>query len=776
MNVSPDVIEDDDVVMVINDDTKSSGLKQDASTTADTINLDEEPTPTNESTVTNSDKESSFARLLKNNSLMNKIVHQCLNMANNTGMSRVINKTLLPSYADTNTKFKESEQFTELLKSSLKKLRNDPDYKFLHLKTLCEDLKSGRCRKKVPFVTLSKELKGENRKRSFPQPSEKNRRRSPRKRYNTRAAKSICKESDIINLDNSDDDDEIRVITDVDGENDDIMIVDETANSDVGSEQSNKENSNDVEETNKTPNTKAPSEGLVPKNNSTGSKISHCDLLVPKKAVKPDQYSRDYNRCFAIEQQILLYQEKILQLEEAEVESNCLSSPYLLCDKYKAKIVVEGHPPGPVKRLERFLNNTIDETGVVPLPDLHDVVRCVTQSNIVDQLGWSKQEIMKEAIALFTQCCHALRKSRQRREYKDLMSLVRDKSLDDYDPAKEDPHLCAKLEENKIIAKANENEILERYVKMEYMPNCSQTLTPRLGNMSRLKDAEYTDTESDGDLDLTLSKKIETHEFRSQVRPDHEKAQETATRSIETSSNIHESKICNTKHKNELPSSTEKVQDNVVNINRVQDAIDTILKKALTAITVTDSIPSAQPKINMINNTTRDTTNITAQNIVKSIKSNTTTTHTISEITTNCVPNQTSTTSQNVTSTIVQKSSNTVTQTQRRHSLSNTIQKIGSSNMYVVSYQSNDNSEQNGLCSDVKLEKRDDLKAIEMNPDTSEKPDVRVKTEDVTIKQEPIDINSLLHSLGDNYISTIFDIEDPFLVVEISSDSSDDEL
>lgn len=103
---------------------------------------------------------------------MNKIVYQCLNMKNNAGMSRVINKTLLPLYADTDNKFKESEQFTELLKSNLKKLRVDPDYKFLHLKSLCEELKSGIYRKRVPFVTLSKDLKGDKlKKSSLEQPS-----------------------------------------------------------------------------------------------------------------------------------------------------------------------------------------------------------------------------------------------------------------------------------------------------------------------------------------------------------------------------------------------------------------------------------------------------------------------------------------------------------------------------------------------------------------------------------------------------------------------------
>lgn len=167
--------------------------------------------------------------------------------------------------------------------------------------------------------------------------SDCNKRCKSQRQCNTKKAKSMRKETDIINLDNSDeepvialDDDDVRVVNDSGG--DDIMIVDET-NSDVGSEKSNKENSIDVKENCKTSNIIAPSKDLVPKSNSKLSNVSNCDLLVPKKAVKPNQHSLDYNRCVAIEQQIALYQEKILKLEEAEVTNNLFSSPYIQCDK-----------------------------------------------------------------------------------------------------------------------------------------------------------------------------------------------------------------------------------------------------------------------------------------------------------------------------------------------------------------------------------------------------------------------------------------------------------
>lgn len=66
------------------------------------------------------------------------------------------------------------------------------------------------------------------------------------------------------------------------------------------------------------------------------------------------------------------------------------------------------------------------------------------------------------AVALFRQCGQALRKRRQKREYRDLLSWVQDNEETD-DPAEKDPILLAKLEENKLIANVKEEEILERY-------------------------------------------------------------------------------------------------------------------------------------------------------------------------------------------------------------------------------------------------------------------------------------------------------------------------
>lgn len=52
-----------------------------------------------------------------------------------------------------------------------------------------------------------------------------------------------------------------------------------------------------------------------------------------------------------------------------------------------------------------------------------------------------------------------------------------------------------------------------------------------------------------------------------------------------------------------------------------------------------------------------------------------------------------------------------------------------------------------------------------------------IKTEP-TVKPERLDVQAMLNELGDNFECTVFDIEDPFLVIEISSDdySDDDDL
>lgn len=57
--------------------------------------------------------------------------------------------------------------------------------------------------------------------------------------------------------------------------------------------------------------------------------------------------------------------------------------------------VLEGHPTEPVKKLEKFLNDTRKD-GNPPFPDFNDVVKCVIDANVESGLSWTKQEVIKE--------------------------------------------------------------------------------------------------------------------------------------------------------------------------------------------------------------------------------------------------------------------------------------------------------------------------------------------------------------------------------------------
>ncbi|XP_045775165.1 uncharacterized protein LOC123874050 [Maniola jurtina] len=216
-------------------------------------------------------------------------------------------------------------------------------------------------------------------------------------------------------------------------------------------------------------------------------------LLVPQKVFdfsvedKPLQFTESIKLKYNIElleSEIARYKELIVKLEEQEVTDDNFSSPYIRSNKYKEKIVklykelctltgaeatkrrevrltaIEGHPPGPVKSLESFLNRNIGEDGNPPFPDFNDVVKCVETANVNDNLGWNKLQVMREASALFTHCGRALQKRRQKREWSDLLSRVKSEQCDD-DPADNDPELLARLEANRRVAIKKEKDILE---------------------------------------------------------------------------------------------------------------------------------------------------------------------------------------------------------------------------------------------------------------------------------------------------------------------------
>ncbi|CAH0720468.1 unnamed protein product, partial [Brenthis ino] len=234
-------------------------------------------------------------------------------------------------------------------------------------------------------------------------------------------------------------------------------------------------------------------------------------LLVPVKTLEFNLANNLNNmeKIKELENKIAKCKEKIAKLDEQEVRNDSKRSPYMRSEKLKADIVLlyqelcqltgehpvrrrqvcikamEGHPPGPLKRLETFLNDNIGSDGDPPFPNFREVAKCVLVANKEDNLGWSNAKVMNEARALFTYCGRALQKRRQKREYEDLISKV--DTCDD-DPADHDPELRAKLEANKQIAIKREMEVFQKFTMMQNQPD-------------KYKDADEEDIYSDSGTD-----------------------------------------------------------------------------------------------------------------------------------------------------------------------------------------------------------------------------------------------------------------------------------
>ncbi|KAJ8712142.1 hypothetical protein PYW07_004984 [Mythimna separata] len=726
MNEDPVLIVDDDVdmepVVILDEDDENTQNEKTFDVpivpAVETIDLDDEtPIITEVETQVNNiveltkPSEISFRNNLENNRLMDKIVTTCINMENAMGMPRVVYKTLLPLYRDTNNRFKESDAFRALLKRTHKLLLRDPDHKFLHIKTLCEELKSGGLRRKVPFVTLATNLKNNGlqqeseeltsssreinhnnvedrevkvnkntrtKKKYGPAPKRKFKRgKGKRGKKKTTPAKDKIKTRSITNAEKETtfiidlDDSETDTVGDnEDSENNcdsqnDVIVIEETEPSNERNDNTNTVLQETEEDSNKENNDK---NGQISENEMDYELLiptNICNVVIEEQPVPHIPDENDINLEIAcLEKQIAFDKQMIDQLEEQEVlTENPQMSPYCLCSKYKENIVrnykricelkgdrddlvkrreirlrvAEGHPSGPAQRLETFLNDTIDETGTVQFPDFAEVVTCVVDANLGDNLGWSGKQVIQEAVALFRQCGQALRKRRQKREYKDLLSLIRDKEETD-DPAEKDPVLLAKLEENKLIAKIKEEEILNRYVSME----CNASFNS-LGNP-------------------------------------HERVEPPATAEFDS----------------DKDSSDSESEENI-------------------------ATPNTEKRTNAQMNTTVSETVVSSNNAMMNSSSD-------------------------------------------RNSITTTI---------IRNKESEINSEPNNV-TDVQNNVSSTTDGIEQNCDSSSI-STEIKTEDI-VKKEPLDIQSMLDQLEDGFVCEVFDIEDPFLVIEISSDGfTDDE-
>ncbi|XP_022823037.1 uncharacterized protein LOC111354014 [Spodoptera litura] len=1046
MNSEPVVIEDDDLdngtVVVIDDDVKIIEKKP-----ASPIVIDDDPqaesnevtynnnagTETNILSKNDSDAERTFRANLRNNNLMDIIIQTCMNMPNGAGMERVIQKTLVPLYRDSNPILKQSKTLTKLLKNMHKMLLRDPDHKFLHIKTLCEELKSGRMRKKVPFVTLATNLRDNNKFSDSTDtqtdmwhtgPSEETNtfntvtevevveceddiqeNPKPQKRkYNTRSRKRKSKtltvkrrkkisntdntKTDVIELDNSDNENDIlntsveatgsvanedcertspNPSTGEDSNKENNVSNQENDSNENGAEKEHNEskvekesngnkmekenNQNKLEQENDkfvhkinthfyipfipiiqepqlpvnstsiqnqiltlnsliqnpvpkdneisktvavieynasqnennlrleddievfipqthiqnqykvsddTPNSinltetcsnnntvinqykgstefvrvqdiliptnpreneidqdllvprnlmenelvhdllvpenprengteqdhlvpKNPKENgmeqdhLVPKNprengihpkllvprNQTENGIDQ-DLLVPKNHVEmivSDDKPYDpkivafYERCIAS------YKKELAELEELEVTTDSPKfSPYVLCGKLKEKIVdtykkiceikgssatiakrceirlnvAEGHHPGPAKQLERFLNSTIGDDGLVKFPDFEEVLQCVYTSNREDNLDWNSNQIFKEASALFVQCGQALRKRRQKREYQDLMSLLRDKDIEDDDPAEKDPLLLAKLEENKQIAKYKENEILNRFAAMENLRNPVHE-----GNGTVVFESDNDSSVSDECEDDILSNQIERNRNK-QDTPS------TVTGHANDKLNINcerpillggDSGCCQTNNNNSVMNASSYENSALLNYSSQSSLVDNIAQDLI----ILRKIESSSPMLDNVGNSSPESTDDKhlPQNTVEILDINVTDNE-VCKDNNNCKVDNIG--KEKISRDNIKEEKETI-----KINFSEPIDSIS----FMPNCNNNSSTNTDFMESNIKIE--------------------------TTVKLERLDIEAMLKERGDNFECTVFDIEDPFLVIEISSDEYSDE-
>ncbi|CAH1639025.1 unnamed protein product [Spodoptera littoralis] len=1120
MNSEPVVIEDDDIdngtVVVIDDDVKIIEQKP-----VSPIIIDDDPqaesneviynnnagSETNILSKTDSDAERTFRANLRNNNLMDIIIQTCMNMPNGAGMERVIKKTLVPLYRDSNPILKQSKTLTKLLKNMHKMLLKDPDHKFLHIKTLCEELKSGRMRKKVPFVTLATNLRDNNKfldstdtqtdmwhsgpseeTNTFntvtevevveceddiqenPKPQKrkyntKSRKRKP-KRLTAKRRKKISNtdntKTDVIELDNSDSENDnlntsVEATASVANEDcertcpnpstgedsnkennvsyqendsnenktekehneselekesngnkmekennqnklehendkfvhkintlfyipfipiiqepqlsvnstsiqnsiltlnaliqnpvpkdkeisktvavieynasqtennlrleDDIEVfipqthienqckaLDDTPNSinitetcsnndtlinqykgstefvrvqdivipknpmenelvqDLLAPKNPRENEteqdhlfpknpreNGTEQEHMVP--KHPTENgihakllvprnqtefvrvqdiLIPKNpmenelvqdllapknpreNETeqdhlfpknprenGTEQEHMvpkqptengihakllvprnqtekeivqnllvpknpnqngidqDLLVPKSHVEmivSDDKPYDPKTVAFYERCIASYKKELAELEELEVTTDSPKfSPYVLCGKLKEKIVdtykkiceikgstaaiakrceirlnvAEGHHPGPAKQLERFLNSTIGEDGLVKFPDFQDVLQCVYTSNREENLDWNSNQIFKEASALFVQCGQALRKRRQKREYQDLMSILRDKEIEDDDPAEKDPLLLAKLEENKQIAKYNEDQILNRFAAMENLRN------PVHGGNSTVIFESDNDSSIDSAPDDCEDDILSNQNERNQNSTVTSHAKDTLDINCKSPSLLKtillgDAMGCyQTNINNSVMNASSCENRALLNYSSQSSSVDNIAQDLI----ILRKIESSSPVLENVGNSSPDDKHL-PQKTIESLAINVTDNEVVSK--NNCEVDNIG--QEKICTDNIKEEKETI-----KINFSEPIDSIS----FMPNCNNNCSTNTDFMESNIKIE--------------------------TTVKLERLDIEAMLKERGDNFECTVFDIEDPFLVIEISSDEYSDE-
>ncbi|CAB3254751.1 unnamed protein product [Arctia plantaginis] len=249
----------------------------------------------------------------------------------------------------------------------------------------------------------------------------------------------------------------------------------------------------------------------------------------------------------------------IQKLEEQEVDFDDEDdSVYLLTERYKERMVRvyakfcqlsntkmpsepriqldsrPGQPPGPAKRLEKWINKKVPIGTPLPFPDFHDVLRCVREANEEDRLNYNEADIMEEARDLFTRCGKKLQRRRQENEWRLAVSRI---ALD-IDPAEKNEDLKRKLNENQKVAAQKETEIFNKYADRQ---NQLKLVGEEIGD----KEAEESPVESEEEEANDDNASLENTEKRKErlKRLLQEKSKKTAEEKNSQSSNEEQKNI-----------------------------------------------------------------------------------------------------------------------------------------------------------------------------------------------------------------------------------------
>ncbi|XP_052751170.1 uncharacterized protein LOC113519999 [Galleria mellonella] len=751
----------DDVIYVSENKQNVRGFVDDD---IEIIDVETEKCDTNEILTT-------FDSIFYENKKLAEFIEKCLDLEDTHGMLRVINKILLRRYKETDEKYKKSPEFNRLLDRKIDLLETDPDHKFSHVKDLCEIMKCHKTRKKVELITLSNDLEDNlDSSKKKKRIKHKNSQNKSKKRKLDNIDKSNYIEIEVpamnlninqIDVDLMDEEvDDGRVI-----DNGDIIRKNNNFNNNISEIQSSYVNGTSVYSKEVTLNTNVKNNDVVPNDaqNLTyatrdisketcdlalyGTHIDNNSLLVAHKDVQCDVEPIDQNmkRIKEIEERIKVLKNDIEKLEQLEVEDNTIFSPYIQCDQLKAMIVklyselcsltgdeavkrreirlqvVTDRPQLAVKNLEKLINDNIGCDGNPHFPDFHDVVHCVYEANKKENWGWGEKQILNEARILFTRCGLAIQQNRQKREWRDMTSRVKCKLEDD--PADEDPQLLARLEENRRQALKKESDILDRFVKLE---KCSGILLPTFTREAADdSDSDNSDVVCTNDVEERSELLDSIHQHNTIVEENFENESTHIENNkenvsypnntpVDTSLSI--SEINNSIKSNESLNPKTFVENNLSQINTRSENTESIKNKNEIEHNACDILAGVD---NKLYNFTETFNEIDVNNRNSS--------EFIANMDVKSLENP-------------QKTSTEISYT--------TTSEITSTDKHKNDYESAYHENCDSLSRSVKKEVASDA------------------TEDIM---------KALESLGNSFTTTIVDIEDPFLIIEISSDSSDDD-